>query len=124
MITFSPKPNCLRRKTSIIAYTPYQIRGKCNLVVDFDDPKDRAKTLQHWAIYFQRVVSMALKNLAIFFIILHVKDILHIVVFFLEEKDGQESKEDPKNCATCHVPIEGTKWPKLVVVLASYKCNK
>jgi hypothetical protein len=136
MKIFSPKQNCLRKQTSIIAYTPYQLlygqepmspssmRGKCNLVMDFDDPKDRAKTLEHWATYFQRVVSMALKNLAIFVTILHVKDILHIGVLFLEGKDGQESKENPKNCATCHLPIEGTIWPKLVVVLASYKCNK
>jgi hypothetical protein len=69
--------------------------------MDFDDPKDWAQTLRHWAIYFQRVMSMALKNGAIFFTILHVKDILHIGVLFLQGKDGQESKENPKNCATC-----------------------
>ncbi len=46
MKTFSPKQNCFRKQTSIIAYTRYQLlygqeamspssmRGKCNLVVD------------------------------------------------------------------------------------------
>jgi hypothetical protein len=61
--------------------------------MDFDDPKDWAQTLQHGAIYFQRVMSMALKALAMFFTILHVKDILHIGVLFLQGKDEQESKE-------------------------------
>lgn len=71
MITFSPKQNCFRKQTSIIAYThqllygpdlmsPSSMRGKCNLVVDFDDLKDQAQTLlQHWAINLQRVMSMA-----------------------------------------------------------------
>ncbi len=73
--------------------SPSSMRGKCNLVMDFDDPKDWAQTLQHGAIYFQRVMSMALKALAMFFTILHVKDILHIGVLFLQGKDEQESKE-------------------------------
>jgi hypothetical protein len=61
MITFSPKQNCLRKQTSLIAYTSYQLlygqepmspssmRGKCNLVMDFNDPKDWADipTLGH-----------------------------------------------------------------------------
>jgi hypothetical protein len=90
--------------------------------VDFDDPKDWTQTLQHWAIYFQRVMSMAL---AIFFTILHVKDILHIGVLFLEGKGTDKNlRKIQKIVLLAIYPIEGTIWPKLVVVLASYKCNK
>ncbi len=102
--------------------SPSSTRGKCNLVVDFDDPKDWTQTLQHWAIYFQRVMSMAL---AIFFTILHVKDILHIGVLFLEGKGTDKNlRKIQKIVLLAIYPIEGTIWPKLVVVLASYKCNK
>ena len=36
------------------------------------------------------------------------KDILPSGVLLLEEKDGQECRDNTKNCAPCHLPIEGT----------------
>ena len=54
-------------------------------------------------------------------IILRVKEILPSGVLLLEGKDGQECRDNTKNCAPCHLPIEGTILPELVVVPAGYK---
>ena len=55
--------------------------------------------------------------------ILRVKDILPSGVLLLEEKDGQECRDNTKNCAPCHLPIEGIVYPELVVVPPGYKCK-
>jgi hypothetical protein len=52
-----------------------------------------------------------------------VKDILPNGVLLLEGKDGQECRNNPKNYVPCHLPIKRTIYPKLVMVLASYKCT-
>jgi hypothetical protein len=44
---------------------PNAIREKLNLVVDLDDPILWAKTLQDYAIYFQKIMPMVLENLVI-----------------------------------------------------------
>ena len=54
--------------------------------------------------------------------ILRVKDILPSGVLLLEGKDGQECRDNTKNCAPCHLLIKGTVYPKLVVVPPGYKC--
>ena len=54
--------------------------------------------------------------------ILRVKDILPSGVLLLEGKDGQECRDNTKNCAPCHLPIEGTICPELAVVPAGYRC--
>ena len=54
--------------------------------------------------------------------ILRVKDILPSGVLLLEGKDGQECRDHTKNCAPCHLPIEGTICPKLAVVPTGYRC--
>ena len=53
--------------------------------------------------------------------ILRVKDILPSGVLFLEGKDGQECRDNTKNCAPCHLPIEGTICPELAIVPTSYR---
>ena len=53
--------------------------------------------------------------------ILRVKAILPSGVLFLEGKDGQECRDHTKNCAPCHLPIEGIISPELAVVPAGYK---
>ena len=53
--------------------------------------------------------------------ILRVKDILPSGVLLLEGKDGQECRDNTKNCAPCHLPIEGTICPELAVVPAGYR---
>ena len=54
--------------------------------------------------------------------ILRVKDILPSGVHLLEGKDGQECRDNTKNCTPCHLPIEGTICPELAVVPAGYRC--
>ena len=54
--------------------------------------------------------------------ILRVKDILPSGVLLLEGKDGQECRDNTKNCAPCPLPIEGTIYPELAVVPANYRC--
>ncbi len=54
--------------------------------------------------------------------ILRVKAILPSGVLLLEGKDGQECRDNTKNCAPCHLPIEGTIYPELAVVPAGYRC--
>ena len=53
--------------------------------------------------------------------ILRVKEILPSGVLLLEGKDGQECRDHTKNCAPCHLPIEGIFSPELAVVPAGYK---
>jgi len=43
-------------------------------------------------------------------------------VFLLEGKDGQEYRDNTKNCTTCDLPIDGVVDAKLVVVPPKYKC--
>jgi hypothetical protein len=54
--------------------------------------------------------------------ILRVKAILPSGVLLLEGKDGQECRDNTKNCAPCHLPIEGTVYPELAMVPTEYKC--
>ena len=54
--------------------------------------------------------------------ILKVKEILPSGVLLLEGKDGQECRDNPKNCAPCHLPIKGIVSLELVVVPTGYKC--
>ena len=54
--------------------------------------------------------------------ILRVKEILPSGVLLLEGKDGQEFRDHTKNCAPCHLPIEGIISPELAVVPTDYKC--
>jgi hypothetical protein len=56
-----------------------------------------------------------------------MKDILPNGNLLLDEKDGQESKDNPKNGAPYHLPIEGTIYLKLLMVSIGYKytiCGK
>ena len=54
--------------------------------------------------------------------ILRVKEILPSGVLLLEGKDGQECRDNTKNCAPCHLPIEGTVHPEMAVVPPGYRC--
>ena len=51
-----------------------------------------------------------------------IKDILSSGVLILEGKDGQECKDNTKNCAPCHLPIKDIIYPELAVVPAGYRC--
>jgi hypothetical protein len=48
--------------------------------------------------------------------ILCVKEVLPSGLLLLEGKDGRKCREHSKNCAPCHLPIEGTVHPELAVV--------
>jgi hypothetical protein len=50
-----------------------------------------------------------------------MKDILPNDILLLDGKDGQESKNNPKNGAPYHLPIEGTIYPKLLMVSIGHK---
>ena len=54
--------------------------------------------------------------------ILQVKEVLPSGLLLLEGKDGRECREHFKNCAPCHLPIEGTVHPKLAVVPEGLQC--
>jgi hypothetical protein len=53
---------------------------------------------------------------------LRIKAILPSGVLLLEDKDGQEFRDNTKNCAPCHLSIEATIYLKLVVVPPRYRC--
>ena len=44
--------------------------------------------------------------------ILQVKEVLPSGLLLLEGKDGRGCREHSKNCAPCHLPIEGRVQPK------------
>jgi hypothetical protein len=52
-----------------------------------------------------------------------MKNVLLSDVLLLEGKDGQEWKENPNNCAWCHLPIKGICDLELAMVQAGYKCT-
>ena len=54
--------------------------------------------------------------------VLWVKEVLPSGLLLLEGNDGRESCEHSKNCVPCHLSIEGTVHPKLVVVLEDLPC--
>jgi len=54
--------------------------------------------------------------------ILRVKEVLPSGLLLLEGKDGRECREHSKNCAPCHLPIEGTVHPELAVVPDGLPC--
>ena len=54
--------------------------------------------------------------------ILRVKEVLPSGLLLLEGKDGRECREHSKNCAPCHLSIEGTVHPELAVVLEGLPC--
>ena len=72
-------------------------------------------------IYLQREVPTTL-DIKARHTILCVKDILPSGILLLEGKDGQECQEHSKNCASCHLPIEGTLDPEWAVVLEGPPC--
>ena len=55
-------------------------------------------------------------------IILRVKEMLLSEVLFLESKDGQECRDNTKNCAPCHLPIERSIHPKMAVGSRGFGC--
>ena len=54
--------------------------------------------------------------------ILRVKDVLPSGILLLEGKDGRECREHSKNCAPCHLPIDGSVHPELAVVPEGLPC--
>src|SRR4051794_1820459 len=54
--------------------------------------------------------------------ILRVTTILPCGVLPLEGKDGEECKNNTKNCAPCHLPIKEIIYPKLAMVPPRYRC--
>ena len=54
--------------------------------------------------------------------ILRVKVLLPSEIFLLVGRDGQECKDNMKNCAPCHLPIEGSINLELAVVPIGYRC--
>lgn len=54
--------------------------------------------------------------------ILRVKDVLPSGILLLEGKDGRECREHSKNCAPCHLPIDGSVHPELAVVPDGLPC--
>ena len=54
--------------------------------------------------------------------ILRVKDVLPSGILLLEGKDGRECREHSKNCAPCHLPIDGFVHPELAVVPDGLPC--
>jgi hypothetical protein len=51
-----------------------------------------------------------------------VKEVLPSGLLLLEGKDGRECCKHSKNCAPCHLPIEGTVHPNLVVIPKGFPC--
>jgi hypothetical protein len=59
--------------------------------------------------------------------ILRVKDVLPSGILLIEGNDGRECREHSKNCAPCHLPIDGSVHPELAVVpqgLPCYVCGE
>jgi hypothetical protein len=59
--------------------------------------------------------------------ILRIKDVLPSGILLLEGKDGRECREHSKNCAPCHLPIDGSVHPEFAVVpqdLPCYVCGE
>ena len=54
--------------------------------------------------------------------ILRVREVLPSGILLLVGKDGQEYRDNVKNCAPCHLPIEGTIQPELAIVPPGHKC--
>ena len=54
--------------------------------------------------------------------ILRVKDVLPSGILLLEGKDGRECREHSKNCAPCHLPIDGSIHPELAIVPEGLPC--
>lgn len=54
--------------------------------------------------------------------ILCVKDGLPIRILLLEGKDGRECREHSKNCALCHLSIDGSVHPELAVMPDGLPC--
>ena len=54
--------------------------------------------------------------------IFRVKKVLSNNVLLLEGKNGKECREYSKNCASCHLPIEGALHPKLAIVPEGLSC--
>ncbi len=51
-----------------------------------------------------------------------MKDVLPSGILLLEGKDGRECREHSKNCAPCHLPIDGSVHPELAVVPNGLPC--
>lgn len=54
--------------------------------------------------------------------ILRVKEVLSSGVLLLEGKDGQGCRDNVKDCAPCHLPIEATICPELAIVPLGFRC--
>ena len=54
--------------------------------------------------------------------ILHVQEILPSGVLLLKDKDGQECRDNTKNCAPCHLPIERSIHSVMAVVPLGFRC--
>ena len=72
-------------------------------------------------VYFQHEAPTTL-DVRAGYTILRVKEVLPSGLMLLEGKDGKECREHSKNCAPCHLSIEGTVHPELAVVLEGVPC--
>ncbi len=45
-----------------------------------------------------------------------------VVLFYWKEKMDKNVGKNPKNCAPCHLPIEGEIYLQLAMVPTIYKC--
>ena len=54
--------------------------------------------------------------------ILRLKEVLSSGLLLLEDNDGSECLEHSKSCIPCHLPIEGTSFSDLAVVLEGFPC--
>ena len=54
--------------------------------------------------------------------ILRMNEVLPSGLLLLEGKDDRECRKHSKNCAPCHLPIEGTVHPELAVVPEGIPC--
>jgi hypothetical protein len=72
-------------------------------------------------VYLQREAPTTL-DVRVGRTILWVKVVLPSDLLLLEGKDGIKCREHSKNCAPCHLPIEGTVQLELAVVLEGLSC--
>ena len=72
-------------------------------------------------VYYQREEPTTL-DIKAGRIILRLKEVLPSGLLLLESKDGWKCCEHSKNCASCHLPIEGTIYPELAVMPEGLSC--
>lgn len=72
-------------------------------------------------VYLQCEAPMTL-DIKAWCTIFHVKDVVPSDILLLEGKDGQKCQNHYKNCGDCHLPIERTLHPKIVVVPNGLLC--